>query len=262
MGLSKFNTEHLTYGEHVRWLVLFLYLALGGFSSLTYATDLTAYTDDWPPYSFESEKRVTGISTEIFQAACAEAKLTCTSEVVPWARAYATVGRSPNTVLYTTARIPSRENEFLWVGPLLPRVTWVYGRAGTQERIKNFTDLAAVKIGVVRGESSVKDMETEGIPSTAFVNDSTNMLVLRALQKGFVDAMVDTEIGMAWNLRESNFPPDSVVKLLKLSDKGAYYLALNRDTPVEVHTKLQQALDKLKQSGAINRIIRKYIAGN
>ena len=239
-----------------------LSLIIGLVSATSIAADLTAYTNDWPPYNFEDNKQVTGISTDIFMSACTEAKLSCVTELVPWARAYATVSKTPNTVLYTTARIPSRETEFLWVGPLLPRVTWVYGRAGTQERFKTLQDLATAKVGVVRGESSIKDLETAGIPASAFVNDSTNHFVLRSLEAGMVDAMVDTEIGMAWNLRESNFPPDSVVKLLKLSDKGAYYLALNRDTPVEVHTKLQQALDKLKQSGAINRIIRKYIAGN
>lgn len=235
-------------------------MALWLTSTMTVAADLVAYTTEWAPYSFDSEQRVTGISTDILQAACTEAKLTCEFQITPWARAYATVSNTPNTVLYTTARIPSRENEFLWVGPVLPRVTWVYGRAGTQNRFKTFKDLASARIGVVRGESSIKDLEAEGIPSSVFINDSANHLVLRSLRTDFVDAMVDTEIGMAWNLRESNLPPDSVVKLMKLSDNGAYYFALNRATDPALQAKLQNGLDKLKQTGALTRIVRKYVA--
>lgn len=222
------------------------------------AADLVAYTTEWRPYNYEENGEVRGVSTEILRAVCAEAKLSCEIHLVPWARAYATVSATPNTLLYTTARIAPREQEFLWVGPVLPRVTWVYGSAGMQERIRSFRDLAAVKIGVIRGEAPIKDLEAEGIPPAAMVVDSSNALVLKQLALGWVQAMVDTELGMAWNLREAKLPADSVVKLMKLSDKGGYYFALNLKSDPALQARLQAALERVRGGGEIRRILARY----
>jgi len=260
------NTKYMTskpVGNHFMSIVHRLSAVLCTSFSLLYAgsavaADITAYTTDWPPYEFEVKGKVTGISTDVLNAACREAGLSCDISVTPWARAYATVERTPNTLLYTTARIPSRENSFLWVGPILPRVTWVYGSAGSQNKIKTFKDLAEHKIGVIRGEAPIKDLEAIGVPPDAMVIDSSNAMVLKQLIKGWVDAMVDTEIGMAWNLRESQVPANSVTRLMKLSDQGAYYFALNLDSDPKLHARLQSAVDKLRSSGIINHIVEQY----
>ena len=219
------------------------------------AADLVAYTTEWPPYNYEEKGEIRGVSTEILRATCAEAKLVCEIRLVPWARAYATAQTTPNTLAFATARIPQREKDFLWVGPILPRVTWVYGAAGAEKKINTFKELAAHKVGVIRGEAPIKDLESEGVPASAMVVDSSNALVLRQLSKGWVDAMVDTELGMAWNLREAGMPASSVVKLMKLSDKGAYYFALNLKSDEGVQAKMQSALERLRASGALSRIV-------
>lgn len=94
------------------------------------AADLTAYTVDWAPYNYSEQGAIKGFSTDMLRAMCQSAKIDCDIRMVPWARAYKTVQTTPNTLVFTTARKPSREGEFLWVGPIVPRSTWVYGRAG------------------------------------------------------------------------------------------------------------------------------------
>ena len=165
---------------------------------------------------------------------------------------------TPDTLLYTTARIPPRESEFLWVGPVLPRVTWIYGVPGMQDKVHTVRELAAYKVGVIRGEAPIKDLEAEGVPPEAMVVDSSNALVLKQLALGWVQAMVDTELGMAWNLREAKLPPASVVRLMKLSDKGGYYFALNPKTDPALAAKLRTALERVRAAGAIGRIVGRY----
>ncbi len=235
--------------------------ALFGLGVLGYAsaTQLTAYTEEWPPYNYAEGREVKGISTDILQAACEIAKLQCTFQVVPWARAYKTASHVPNTVVYTTARKPSREKEFLWVGPILPRTTWVYGNTAQTQSVRDFKDLAKIRIGVVREEAAQQDLEAVGVPPSAFTVQSSNADVLRTLINGSVDAMVDTEIGMAWSLRTAGIAPTTVTKLMKLSDDGAYYFALNLNSDAGMVKDLQAALDKLRSDGKIDAIQRQYI---
>jgi polar amino acid transport system substrate-binding protein len=251
--MRRFNGQiHQT----VRWgaLILGLGLAMG-----TSAADIEAYTEDWAPYNFEENGEVKGISTDILRAACAKAKLQCTFSMVPWARAYKTAQTQYQALAYTTARRPDRENEFLWVGPILPRTTWVYQTSATRTPVQNLGDLAKLRIGVVRGEAAEKDLLAAGVPATALSQQATNTDVLRMLRAGDVDAMVDTEVGMRWNMKTAGATMAGIIQTIKLTDAGGYYFAINPATPVTTVKKLQDAVDELRSKGKITKITRRYL---
>jgi polar amino acid transport system substrate-binding protein len=242
------------------WVVSFVagVSASCGVAAAAAVADLTAYTENWAPYNFMRDKQVRGIASDLLRLACERAKLDCRIEMVPWARAVHTVKSTPNTVLFTTARKPSREHEYVWVGPILPRTTWVYGRAGSEKNLHTLKDLSTSTIGVVRGEAAQTDLEHAGVPASAFRFEADNTQVLQLVMRDVVTTMVDTEAGMAWNLRASALPANSVTRLMKLSDEGAYYYALHlKSDPVRVR-KLQQAIDALRSEGALDAIVRDY----
>lgn len=226
-----------------------------------HGADLQAFTEDWPPYNFEDNGVVRGISTDVLRAACSLAKLECSVELVPWARAYKTAQTLPGALAYTTARKPSREQEFAWVGPILPRTTWIYQRSALAALPAGTQDFTTWRFGVVRGEAAAQDLLARGVPASNLIEQATNNDVIRLLQTGAIDAMVDTEVGMLWSLRKLGLGADMVRKTLKLTEEGAYYYALNPNTDAQTVSKLQSALDKLHSSGRINRIVRSYTAG-
>lgn len=222
------------------------------------ATDLTAYTEDWAPYNYTEGKQIKGISTDILRAACTEAKLNCEFQMVPWARAYKVVSATPNTILYTTARKHAREHEFLWLGPILPRTTWIYAKAGKEKVFHDFKDLSTARIGVVRDDASQPDLKNAGMNAIALVEQSSNADVLKMLMNDMVDAMVDTEVSMAWQLKNSGLPSKTLTRLMKLSDEGAYYFALNLHTDLAWVKALDLAMDKLRRNGKIDSIVQQY----
>lgn len=224
------------------------------------AADLTAYTEEWAPYNYSERGAIKGIATDMLREACAVAKISCDIRMVPWARAVKVVGNTPNTLMFTTARKPSRESEFLWVGPILPRSTWVYGKAGRDKTVRTAQDLAQLHIGVVREEAACQDLLEAGVPVSALVEEVSNAEVLRMLMGTRVDAMVDTEVGMEWNLRNASVASTAVSKLMKLSDGGAYYYALNLKTAPKLAKALQDALDRLRRTGKLQAIVSSYTA--
>lgn len=221
------------------------------------AQTLTAYTEEWAPYNFQDGRDVKGIATDLLREACKTARLNCKVEMVPWARGYKIVRNTPDTVLFTTARKPEREDHFLWVGPILSRSTWVFARphpadaAGTRE-------LNKLRFGIVRGEAAYQDLLNAGVAPTSMVEDSSNASILRLLLSGVVDAMVDTEVAMAWALRSSSLDASTVIKHSKLADEGAYFYAFNLKSNPEVVGRLQAAIDKLKRQGRVDALVRRY----
>ena len=242
-----------------RWLSIAWCIATG--VGTAHAATLTAYTEEWPPYNYLEGGLVKGISTDILRAVCREEKLTCDFKIMPWARAYKIVTSTPNTLLYTTARKPSRESEFHWVGPLLPRSTWVFGRAGQEKVTQTTADLTKLRIGVVRDEAALQDLQDLGVPLTSLVVQTSNAEVLKVLSTGTIDAMVDTEIGMAWNMRKASMAPKAVSKLMKLSEGGAYYFAFNLESDPQLVRKVQAALDKIRRHGGVATVVERYTSG-
>jgi polar amino acid transport system substrate-binding protein len=241
----------------LRRTVLACLLGAGWFGA-AFATELTAYTEQWPPYNFAEGGEVKGVASDVLRAACELSQLRCTFELVPWARAYKAARQSPNTLVYTTARKPSREAEFIWIGPILPRTTWVYGRAGAEGKIRDFKDLARLRVGAVRDEAAYQDLLAVGVPENSFLLEATNANVLKMLLSNMVDVMVDTEVGMAWNLHSAGVESGAVAKLMKLSDDGAYYFALNLKSDPALARALQASVDKLRRDGRIDAIVRQY----
>jgi polar amino acid transport system substrate-binding protein len=219
---------------------------------------LTAYTEQWPPYNFEENGEIRGIATDALRSACHVAGIRCNFQLVPWARAYKVVSNTPDTVLYTTARKPSREQEFLWVGPLLPRTTWVYAKADNPKAPREMRDLVRSRIGIVRDEASQQDLLNNGAQAQLMVTEASNASVLRLMLGDAVDAMVDTEVGMAWNLRSAGVAPGAVRKQFRLADDGAYFFALNLKTDPILVRNLQAALDQIRRDGRLDAIMRQY----
>ncbi len=239
------------------WLTAAIALGLPTFAL---ATDLTAYTEEWAPYNFREGSAVRGISSDLLRAACSEAKLECSINFVPWERAYRTVRGTPNTVLYTTARKPSRENEFIWVGPILPRTTWIYVRTELESSVHTIKDLAKLRVGVVRGEAAHQDLQAAGVPESAFLVQPSNADLLKMLSRSMLDVMVETEVGMEWSLRMGGLPPSAVVKRMRLIDDGSYYFALNLASDPGVTARLQAAVELLRNNGSLESIVKKYSA--
>lgn len=243
----------------LRQLLLPALLGLAAAVQAQGQADLVAYTEQWPPYNYEEQGQVKGFATELLRALCKEARLVCEIRLVPWARAMAHVRREPNSLIYSTARRPDREKQFIWVGPLAPRITWLWGRAGAEPLPHDARELPQYRFGVVRGEAAVQDLQAHGVPASSLAQDVSNAAVLKMLLSGWVDMVVDTELGMAWNLRLTQQPGTEVRRLFKLSDEGGFYYALNpHSEPTRVQA-LQAAFEKLRRNGQLDALLRPYL---
>ena len=227
-------------------------------SNLASAQVLKAYTEEWPPYNFIRDNKLVGVSTDILKAVCADTELKCDMQLVPWTRAYKTVLETPDTMIYTISRIPLREKQFTWIGPILPRSMWIYARTEVASKIHTLKDIANFRIGAIREEASLSELLEAGVPSSSIQIFNTNTDEMRMLKAGKIDIVANTEIGMQQNQKTFGIADKAMKRMMKLNDGAALYFGMNINSNRDLVAKLQASVDKMKREGKIDAIVQQY----
>ncbi len=84
----------------------------------SFAADITGLkymTEIYPPFNFEKNGQLQGVAVDFLKEVWKEIGIPEQKiEILPWARAYNLVQKTPNTVLFSTTRSEARENLFKW----------------------------------------------------------------------------------------------------------------------------------------------------
>ena len=157
----------------MRWRLSPALLACFWFGQIAAAQDIEAFCEEFPPLNFMRDGKPAGIATDVLKRACAQAGITCQIHVVPWARAYHTALTQKNTLVFSTMRTPEREDAFLWLGPLLPRVSWLYTLSTTPFSADRLSGKDGFVIGTVYNDVSIGELRRMGVPESALENSPT-----------------------------------------------------------------------------------------
>lgn len=226
------------------------------------ASELTLLTENFPPYNFGSRDNVVGINAELLSRACYIAKVSCTFELLPWKRAFKIASTEQNRGVFSTARMPNREDGFIWVGPIVSSNGCFYRLKSRKDIVvTNAESLKNYTVGIARGdtyETVLKRMgfqEGENFLTFANKHDDSKMFRL-----GRMDLMIGSSLTLASQLHEAGLNIEDVVPVLAFEDAtlGGNFLALNKESNVAVAESLQRALDLLKQNGEIETIVSRY----
>ena len=222
---------------------------------------LTVLTEDWPPYSYESEGMVVGLSTDLVVQTLVRAGLDYSLSIKPWKRAYKETLSRRSTLLFTTSRTDKREKMFKWVGPLFPRKIVLYRLKKNKHIVVNsFDDLRRYKIGVLRGGSVEEILKAHGFEQGCnFDEASTNKQNILKLFLNRIDLIPGSEVTMAHRMKSTSHKFCDLEKVFVLVDQGGYYMAINKETPDDVVERIQGAFDSLVAEGGREKIIKTYL---
>jgi polar amino acid transport system substrate-binding protein len=222
----------------------------GSMSGITPAAtpSLTYYTEQNPPYNYEENGTLRGISIDLLEAITEKMGKNVTRDqvrLVPWNEGYQTALTGNNTMIFVIARIPARENSFKWAGPLPPIVTVVFARSDSGIVINNPEDLQGYHIGAVTDDAAVQQLRDIGINETRLVQEpDASMLVKRALN-GEIDLWADSEVSGQYTARQVTGNTSTFQVVYTFSDIPIYY-GFSRDVPDATVQAFQKALDTLK----------------
>ncbi len=212
-------------------------------------------TENFPPLNFINEGKLRGPSVEIAQSIMKTIGLKDDIKLYPWARGYMLAQKKANAVLFSMVRSPEREGLFKWVGPIAKKKAVFFTKKGSHIVITELNDAKKVKnIGVQIEYIYEQDLIEKGFKNIDRVAEdrfNVKKLVKGRIQLWYTDYYGGTELAKKEKLGDRIEPVFTVKKTY-------LYIAFNKITPDSTVQQWQNALDKLKKDGTVNKIFERY----
>jgi len=230
-------------------------------------SNLTFYTEQNPPYNYEENGTLRGISIDLLEAVTEKMGHNVSRSqvrLVPWDEAYQAALTGNNTMIFAIARIPTRESSFKWAGPVPPYTTVVFARPDSGIVINNPTDLQAYRIGVVAEDAAMQQLLDIGVNESRIVQEPEASILIERTLNGTIDLWADSEISGRIITREVTGSASTFQVVYAFPEIPIYY-GFSKDVRNTTVQSFQQALDTLKTEKdatgmtTYDRIVQRYI---
>jgi len=224
---------------------------------------LVVLTEEFPPFNFTKDGEVAGLSTEVVKAILTEAGVSYEVQVHSWKESYETAMNTKNCILFSTSRRPDREELFKWVGTIAPTNYSVFILAEREDiEILALEEMEKYKIGITPGDARSSFFKSKGFEiGEQLIVSENNKANFEKLMNKEIDLWPMPNVTASYIVKEAGFKPEEVINgifVLEELTKGGYYLAINNNTSDAVVKKLQAALDKIKEDGTYDKILKKW----
>lgn len=234
-----------------------LYLALLLFGcGLQVSADeqLSYFTEAYPPYNYSESNILRGIAVDLLVLASQQtAQPVQRSQIrlMPWARSYRTVLKTPNSVLFSTTRTAEREKLFKWAGPIVSSRVVLLGKKSSGISINAAADLQHYRIGSIRDDVGEQLVRGLGVQDSQLNLAANADALVHQLQAGRIDLWASNETVAHWFLRNSGLNSDKFESVYLLQE-GELWYAFNPQVSDERVQQLQKAIDKIRQTPGIS----------
>jgi polar amino acid transport system substrate-binding protein len=206
---------------------------------------VTFYTESYPPANFIEDDKLVGISIDSLKLMWTDMGLKEHNVLlVPWARGYRNVLKTPNSALFTMSRTAAREKLFKWVGPLFKSVHVLVAKKNANLKFKNLADVLSYKVATIQGDVSEIALQEVGFPDFNMAKVTNLERAFVMMQKGRVDMFMVSIHGFQHLAKLLNADVEDYEIVWQVNQIGNY-IAFNIDTPDVVIQRYQQAFENV-----------------
>jgi polar amino acid transport system substrate-binding protein len=241
----------------------FLFLTLS--SNYIHAEKLTIYTEEFPPYNFTENKKITGVSTEVVEAVMKKTGFEYKIESYPWVRAYEISQIKPNSLIFSISRRVKRESLFKWIGIIVPSVHSVFAlKERTDIKVEKLEDLKKYEIGTTIEDARETYLIKKGFEIDKLQRiggDTAYMQNYKKLKTKRIDLLPMPDAVMNYIVSKAGDHNSKVLrKVFELSEisTGGYYIAASLQTTDEVVNKIRATLEDFKKTPGYKMILEKW----
>jgi polar amino acid transport system substrate-binding protein len=229
----------------------------------------TIMTESNPPFNFEKDGEVHGISADLLLLVMEKAGHPVKRsdiQIMPWPRAYQEVQEKPGTVLFSMARTEQRENLFKWMGPIQELTIGLVAPKSKKIVINTPDDAKKYRIGTIRDGAPEQLAITAGFDESLLDRIADPVLNIKKLAADRIDMFAFNVPAIFYMMIQEGMNPDDYEVVFPLK-KTALYYAFHKDTDAAVIEKMNQALADLKKpdntgQSPYDQIIKKYLGGS
>lgn len=212
------------------------------------AKELLILTEPLPPYQYVNEQgEVVGTMTEQVNRLLTLSGVEAEIIMMPWARAFETALRRPDTLIFSLLRNEEREQLLEWIAPLGTTETYLYQLSSKPEIV--ITELEQLKkphiIAVKRDDITARLLQKEA-PKATFIVQTNTKDNLKMLMIGRADLTPASVEQMELFCQDLNCSLSDFRPVIRLRQLGkTLYLAANKQTNAALLDKLKVAAKDL-----------------
>lgn len=230
-------------------IILILFLLC---HSLTLSADksdqlrIEVLTEQYPPFSYEKNGVIGGISTEVVINLFAELGIHPDIRVMRWSRAYRRALRNEDVLIYSLARTPEREDLFHWIGIVAPFDIYLYSLSEREDiQVSNFDDLEKYTVGVVHGDT--RDEYFSSISKIPVRRYSNSKRLVEALIRKEIDLLPAAEQNFPYVLEHLGYSHQDFAQVFFCDDlsEDGLYMALSKKTATETVELMKKTYQKI-----------------
>ena len=211
--------------------------------------DLTFYTEQMPPYNYIENGTLQGITIDLLEAVSEQMGSPVSRQrvhLVPWSEGYQAALNGNKTVIFETARIPSRETTFKWAGPIQTDRYVVFARPDRGIIIDTPEALKDYRIGVVLDDAAIQQLLDIGVNQSQLVQEINASVLVILLQNGEIDVWVGAEAQGRYFSEQVLGNYNAFEVIYTFPDQIPLYYAFSRDASDATVQAFQLALDVIK----------------
>lgn len=250
------NKKLLTFS-----FLIFVFLGTA-FASADTFDELNVLTEYYPPFNYEEENQIKGISVDLLLEVTDEmdsALQKSDIQLKQWSKAYQQAKNKPGNMLFSTTRTEKRENLFKWAGPIASNQFCLIVKKASGITITDINDIMKknLKITVVHDDVAQQMLQTAGVPADHMIDRPFPGLCIMDLHRNNADAMAYGKHAVMWMLGLYGFNSHDYTSAYTIQEGDLYY-AFNKNVEDEVVNNFQQALDTVKATGEFETILERY----
>ncbi len=220
-------------------------------------------TEEFPPYNYTDQGRITGLSTDVVEAVLKELRLQGNIQSLPWARAYDTARNTSGVLIYSIGRTPERETLFKWVGVIAPTDYYLYAQPGKAFKIESLDIAKQYQVGTVNQDVGEHFLVAHGFVKGQNLQSSVKYeLNYQKLKLGRIDLWIMSELTANHLARHAgDDPTKTLAKVYRINDLSSegYYMAFGNQTPDATVAQFRKGLDAIKKNGTFDSLKKKWL---
>jgi polar amino acid transport system substrate-binding protein len=205
-------------------------------------------TENSPPYQYLQDGILEGSATLPVKQILSCAKISAPITLLPWKRAYQTTLSQKNTLLFSLARTPAREQLFVWIAPIFTSTAYLYKlKSRTDIQLNSLQDLNGYSIGVLPDDYKTKyllSLSNSDRFKIKYFNQRRSQILM--LANGRFDLTANDPDTFLKMIEQFDFNPEDFEKLLPLGPTLTLYLAINKNSDAKLINTLQECGKTLK----------------
>lgn len=223
----------------------------------THAYEIQVVTEDFAPYSYKEDGKLTGISVEIVESLLSQLNLTAKIRVYPFKRTYEIAKTQKDTLIFSIIRTEDREHEFKWVGRLAPITTGLFKLKKRKDiHLKTIKDIGSYQVSDIQGSAVWEHLKHYGIEVLEIPSTAQNIQMLKLDR---IDLTGTVELNFYHTLKKLNYSPQDFEMAYVFEELSSYlWLAFNKDTDDEIVEDFRNALANFKTSMMFKSLLKKY----